>query len=1042
MTYPSIRAISVGPASGEFTYDTIAYSARAPGGSSFSPINTYFAPGGSKTDFSYALDQIQAETPNAQFVAIVVQWMGSTLDPSTCAVFPSTTLWFGSSVGAFQPTAGGSDSWRVSDLTLADCNAGLLPIPRPDGVDSMYGGTPSDQSIVRAIQEVKARGLKVALYFQMNMSATGQPWRGMCAYASDISSGATSAVNAFLGSATIGMFTRDVANKTVHYSGSRYDYTYRRAVLHYANLCVVAGGVNLFCIGSELRGLEMIRGPAWTPAGTTDVSGNAVWDYPFVAGLSALLNDCRSVFDAAGLVKDLAARQNLLVYSADWSQWTGAPHTVSGRYGVWPHLDSLYANPNLDLVSIDNYMPLSDWTTGDGGLDAHNWRAPAPTSWPVASPNAIGLGLASSPSIYDEDYLASQIEGGEKYHYWYGDYTSAGGLDPNRADVWITAPQGDRLAQSRNAYGAGQELLALKHLRWWWANTHRAVYDSGDGAGLVPRGPVTQWTARAKSMMFMEYGCPSVDRGTNQPNLFPDLSAIGSVASGVPFWAMWNASRSSPLVDKRIVQAYHKVVNTYWSANNETSISGPMIATDLLFAWNADARPFPTFPRRLDLWADGVNWPVSDWLIGKAGVPVAPPAAPPPGAGVYPTFPSVVGKGWSVIFRPRFTTRESGAASGKVTRSATMRFPLYEIELTFDLLRGGLESAEMQTLAGFFKSLGGQASPFWIAPPDLSTMSGLQLGVGDGVTTRFWLLWAAGDYAEPLAGVASADSITQVTLDGAPHSDWSLSSRDNPAIVFATAPAPGSVIAASYSGLFLCRMQDEMIDFSEFAHRLHSLSSLKMQTVKTYDGPLIGVAPSELPQLPGLAYPVVKRPVTQTIVAAHPSGREVRLNLVSTIWEWQLSYEALASDDGSIAPGLGARSLHALLGLFLQCQGGLRTFRYTDPVDNIAVLQIIGSGDGSTTNFTALRSIGAVTETVSYVTALTAVTVDGVAPTSFSLIAPNQIHISPAPASGAVVAATFDYQFICRFVDDSMDFEEFASNIWSAKSVKFRSVLQ
>ena len=28
---------------------------------------------------------------------------------------------------------------------------------------------------------------------------------------------------------------------------------------------------------------------------------------------------------------------------------------------------------NIDLVCFDNYMPLTDWTTGDGGLDAQNW---------------------------------------------------------------------------------------------------------------------------------------------------------------------------------------------------------------------------------------------------------------------------------------------------------------------------------------------------------------------------------------------------------------------------------------------------------------------------------------------------------------------------------------------------------------------------------------------------------------------------------------------------------------------------------------------
>ena len=116
---------------------------------------------------------------------------------------------------------------------------------------------------------------------------------------------ATAAVDAFLGPAATTDFTPDPVNLTVAYSGSPTDYTYRRMILHYAWLMTVAGGVDLFMIGSELRGLETIRGPAWTRAGTTDGSGYAIWDYPFVAGLQALADDVRTIFDSQSLTKNL-----------------------------------------------------------------------------------------------------------------------------------------------------------------------------------------------------------------------------------------------------------------------------------------------------------------------------------------------------------------------------------------------------------------------------------------------------------------------------------------------------------------------------------------------------------------------------------------------------------------------------------------------------------------------------------------------------------------------------------------------------------------
>jgi hypothetical protein len=156
-------------------------------------------------------------------------------------------------------------------------------------------------------------------------------------------------------------------------------------------LCIVAGGVDLFLIGSEFRGLETIRGPGWTITGTTDGGGKAIWDYPFGAGMITLSDDVRSVFDTAGLTKDLTGLHNLISYAADWSDWMGWQHPRANPAlpvadGQWPHLDQLWAHSNIDLVCFDNYMPLSDWTTGDGSLlpsgqsnnlDVANWSAPA-----------------------------------------------------------------------------------------------------------------------------------------------------------------------------------------------------------------------------------------------------------------------------------------------------------------------------------------------------------------------------------------------------------------------------------------------------------------------------------------------------------------------------------------------------------------------------------------------------------------------------------------------------------------------------------------
>jgi len=184
-----------------------------------------------------------------------------------------------------------------------------------------------------------------------------------------------------------------------------------------------------------------------------------------------------------------------------------------------------------------------------------------------------------------------------------------------------------------------------------------------------------------------------------------------------------------------------------------------------------------------------------------------------------------------------------------------------------------------------------------------------------------------------------------------------------------------------------------------------------------------------------------KSPITASIVAEHDSGRTVRTALYQGLYEFEIGFDALASDASS-NPGLGAQSLQVVMGLYLQCGGSYGAFLYVDPNDNAATNQTIVTGDGATTQFALRRSIGAGTDSDIYATGVTSVTVNGAAASNWSLTAPNLLAFASAPASGAVVAASFTYAFVCRFLEDSQDFENFMQNLWAAKTIKFRSVRQ
>jgi len=202
--------------------------------------------------------------------------------------------------------------------------------------------------------------------------------------------------------------------------------------------------------------------------------------------------------------------------------------------------------------------------------------------------------------------------------------------------------------------------------------------------------------------------------------------------------------------------------------------------------------------------------------------------------------------------------------------------------------------------------------------------------------------------------------------------------------------------------------------------------------------------PPSLPILPGLSWSRHKKPGFSTRVAAHVSGREVRVALMSyPLYEFEAAYGGLTSLSSPTAAsaGLGASSLQSLMGFFLQLQGQFGTFLYTDPDDNSVTAQAFATGDGATTSFTMMRSLGGFLEPVGWVTGIVAVYLDGTPQSSgHTFTAPNTLAFSSAPGFGAVVSADFSYAFNCRFLDDQMDFEEFMSNLWKLESIKFRSV--
>lgn len=214
-----------------------------------------------------------------------------------------------------------------------------------------YGGTIDDGAVIRFLDELKKRGFKICFYPMIFADIKDKPWRGH--------------------------LTDSPANiKKFFYK----DYGYREFIFHYANL--VKGKIDAFIIGSEFIGLTKVR----------DNKDN----YPAIDELIKIADEVRYI-----LGSDVK-----ITYAADWSEYH---HTGEG----WYNLDKLWAHPNIDMIGIDAYFPLTN----------------------------------KPHSVYDIEEIKKGWYSGEGYEYYY--------LDKNKT---IKEPL--------------KKQYAWKHIEYFWNNYH------------------------------------------------------------------------------------------------------------------------------------------------------------------------------------------------------------------------------------------------------------------------------------------------------------------------------------------------------------------------------------------------------------------------------------------------------------------------------------------------------------------------------------------------------------------------------------------
>lgn len=513
------------------------------------------------TDWTTSLDQLSASLPNANSISLIVSWFGTDLRAGFCQVRPGVE----SLDKVTTP-----QTWSVAGITRSAAHL----VSRHEG-RAAYGGTPSDRSVVDAIRDLKSRGRSVVLspFILMDVpvantlpdpysaasSQPSYPWRGRITQ------------HPAAGRPGSPDKTAAAASQVASFLGAA-------SPAHFA----LSGDTVLYSGPAEwsfrrfiLHYAHLAKAAGGVDAfvlcselrGLTSIR-SAAGTFPFVSALVTLAAEVRAILGPA----------TRILYAADWSEYFGH-QPADGSGDVLFHLDPLWSSPHIDAIGLDVYWPLADWRDG---TDHHDARA-------------------GVRSIHDLAYLKSNLASAEGYDRYY-------------------ASDADRAAQVRTPItdGLGKPwTFRFKDLVSWWSNAHK------NRIGGVEAASPTAWVPRSKPFWFMEIGCPAVDKGANQPNVFIDPKSSKS------FLPHFSVGARDDFMQRRLVQAFTEAYDPthpgFVPALNPVSpvYGGRMVDPARIHVYCWDARPYPAFPNRIRLWGDGANWPLGHWLNGRvASVPL------------------------------------------------------------------------------------------------------------------------------------------------------------------------------------------------------------------------------------------------------------------------------------------------------------------------------------------------------------------------------------------------------------------------------------
>ena len=369
---------------------------------------------------------------------------------------------------------------------------------------------------------------------------------------------------------------------------------------------------------------------------------------------------------------------------------------------------------------------------------------------------------------------------------------------------------------------------------------------------------------------------------------------------------------------------------------------------------------------------------------------------------------------------PTFSTARLTGVSGLEQRIIN-----FEQSVNSYTLGYGLNTATWPLVLALHYAQQGGAFGFGVKDQAELPIAGEVIGTGDGTTTNFQLIKVYATATRSYTRIITLPhaSTLVVTVNGTPTSSYAL--LPGGIVSFTAAPANGAVIAAS-------------CDFDIEVAFAQSTDHLDIQLQLIAAGQIPAITLTEIPPTAtGLAIMNVIAAPSGNVDPTHlPENVEKAARggptfsttrLISTSGKPFLSANYPQSVNSyTIGYTASAATWPTIQAIFYAQLGGGFGFTFRDWSDYSASDQLIGVGDGLTKNFQLVRLYDDGPRRYGrYVTlpraGTLALTVNGTPTSAYTLQAGGIVQFFVAPADGAVIAASFEFDLPVGFADDHLD---------------------